>query len=460
MSLRLRLALALALLAAVSVIAVATTNYLQTSDRLHAELDAQIQSDVRPLLLESDPTGFLATQMCFALATNADDLRTSYATRISAQLGNSLQCIDAAGKVYGRTGDVNLPVTEADARRDVVSPVLATRSYRDNSYRTVTIPGVDDGKIRIIRDLAATENVLAAIRERSALIGIGVIALAALAGWLIARRVVRPMVRLTSAAEEVAATGRLDHPVPTNGRGEVGRLARAFTSMLRALDESHDRQHRLVQDASHELRTPLTSLRTNLDTLRRHADLDPQIREQVLADLDSELQELGALSTELVQLTIDTHAGEPAQPVALDRLVHEAAARATRRSGRSVAVDATSSTVIARPEALSRVVGNLLDNAIKFSPDGTPIEVQVRAGCVEVRDHGPGIPANDLPFVFDRFYRAVDARGLPGSGLGLSIARAVVDASDGRIYAENADGGGARLTIVLPTTNGATATAP
>ena len=161
MSLRLRLAIALAMLAAVSVIAVATTNYLQTSDRLHKELDAQIQADARPLLPESDPTGFLAAQMCFALATNADAPFTGYAIRVSAQLGNSLQCIDANGKVTGRTGEVNLPVTEADIQRDISSSVLATRTFRDHRYRTVTIPADDNGKIRIIRNLAPTENVLA-----------------------------------------------------------------------------------------------------------------------------------------------------------------------------------------------------------------------------------------------------------------------------------------------------------
>jgi len=288
------------------------------------------------------------------------------------------------------------------------------------------------------------------------LIGLGVIALAALGGWVIASRTARPIVRLTSAAEDVATSGRLDHPVPTNRRGEVGRLARAFASMLHALDQSTAQQQRLVQDASHELRTPLTSLRTNLDTLRRHAELDPEVRDRVLADLDSELQELGDLANELVQLTVDARSTEHEEPVQLDRLARAAVERASRRSGREIRVTAAPTTVIARPAALARAVGNLLDNAAKFSPDDTPIEVKVSSGCIEVRDHGPGIDPSDLPFVFDRFYRAVDARNLPGSGLGLSIARAGIDASGGRVYAENDPGGGAKFTVVLPTTNGST----
>jgi two-component system sensor histidine kinase MprB len=454
MSLRARLALALALLATASVIAVATTNYLQTSDRLHEDLDAQLQADARPLLPDSDPKGLLVAQLCFALATSEDNELSGYAVRVSAQLGNSLQCIDADGQVTGRTGEASLPVTAADQRQDVSDPVMATRQYRGESYRTITIPGFGDGTVRITRSLARTNDMLASIRERSVLIGLGVMALAALGGWFIASRTARPIVRLTVAAEEVATTGRLDHPVSATGRGEVGRLTRAFTSMLHALDQSSAQQQRLVQDASHELRTPLTSLRTNLDTLRRHTELDPEVRDRVLADLDSELQELGALANELVQLTVDTRSAEPEAPVQLDRLARSAADRAIRRSGRTITVSATPTTVIARPAALSRAVGNLLDNATKFSPDGTTIEVNVSSGCLEVRDHGHGIDLHDLPYVFDRFYRAVDARKLPGSGLGLSIARAVIDSSGGRIYAENDPGGGAKFTLVLPTANG------
>jgi two-component system sensor histidine kinase MprB len=459
MSLRIRLALALALLVAASVVAVTATNYLQTSDRLRDDVDAQLRSDSRPLLPAADPDGVILTQLCLELAAQEGAIQ-GYAASVSDALNTSLQCIDAGGTVTGHTGSVNLPVTGADRRLEPSKPVLNTRRFRGDEYRTVTIPGVDGGTVRIIRSLGPTEATLASIRNRSALIGLGVILFAALMGWLIAQRTTRPMERLTSAAEDVAVTGRLDHPVPSDAHGEVGRLARAFTTMLRALDQSHAQQQRLVQDASHELRTPLTSLRTNLDTLRRHAELDPAVRERVLADLDSELRELGDLATELVQLTVDAHPSEPELPISLDELVLRVATRTARRTGRDIRVDSSPTTVTARPEALTRAIGNLLDNACKFSPEGTPIEVEVRAGCIEVRDHGPGIDIHDLPFVFDRFFRAVDARGLPGSGLGLSIARTIVEGSGGRIYAENDPGGGARISIVLPTTEEAAAETP
>jgi two-component system sensor histidine kinase MprB len=276
----------------------------------------------------------------------------------------------------------------------------------------------------------------------------------------VAQRSTRPIRRLTSASEDIAETGQLEHPVPSDGQGEVGRLAQAFATMLHALDESQSRQQRLVQDASHELRTPLTSLRTNLDTLRKHPELDPEMRERILADLDSELKELGDLATELVLLTVDTHPSEPEVPLQLDELVERLADRTRRRTGREIRVDASPTSVMARPEALTRAIGNLFDNAVKFSPEGSSIDVAVRAGSVEVRDHGPGIDPKDLPYVFDRFFRSIDARGLPGSGLGLAIARTIVESSGGRIYAENDPDGGARISMVLPTVDTAEADAP
>jgi two-component system sensor histidine kinase MprB len=456
MSLRVRLAIALGLLATVSVVAVATTNYLQTSNRLHDEVDAQLRADARPLQRSTDPKGFITRGLCIELARGMPGIVSGYAARVAAQLGTSLQCLDANGHVAGWTGKVNLPIRHGDPLHPA-APRLTTETFRGEDYRVNTFPASDGSTMRISRSLADTEKVLRSIRNRSMLIGLAVLALAALGGWLIARRTARPVARLTAAAEEVAATGRLEHPVPTGGNDEVGRLARSFTSMLAALDASHAQQQQLVQDASHELRTPLTSLRTNLDTLRRHEDLPPDVRERVLADLDSELTELRTLTNELVELTIESHNAEVEAPVALDQLVRRVAARTSRRSGREVAIDSVPTVVLARPDALRRALANLLDNATKFSPDGTSIEITVRPGLVQVRDHGPGIAADDLPHVFDRFYRAIDARGLPGSGLGLSITRAVVESCGGTVRADNDPGGGARFTVELPRVDGANA---
>jgi two-component system, OmpR family, sensor histidine kinase MprB len=325
-----------------------------------------------------------------------------------------------------------------------------TQRFGEQRYRVVAVPLPGGGELRIGRSLAETDRVLGSVRNNSILVGLVITVLAALAGVLVARRTTRPVTRLTDAAEAIAASGRLDIEVPAGGRDEIGRLARAFASMLGALTRSREQQHRLVQDAGHELRTPLTSLRANIDTLRRYPDLHGPGRDRVLADLDGELRELSGLVDELVALAVDRYDDEPEQTVALEALAERAADRARRRSGRSILVDAEPAPVVAKPQALLRAVGNLLDNAVKFSPDGSPVEVRVRPGSLLVRDHGRGLAPEDLPRVFDRFYRALDARSLPGSGLGLAIVRQIVQDAGGSVRAANHPDGGAVFTVELP----------
>jgi two-component system, OmpR family, sensor histidine kinase MprB len=462
MTLRVRLAIALALLAAVSVVAVAAISYTATDQRLHDEVDASLVSSARQL---GDPR--LAAELCRKL----DEGRFPHDFGLLGQPGVTVQCLDAAGRVKGIGPPgvpVNSPGVDLTARASAPNrrgdghggddhgpgpdqrADLWTQRFGDQAYRVVAVPGPGGGEIRIGRSLAETDRVLRSVRNRSILVGLVIILLAAAAGVLVARRTTRPVTQLTDAAEEIAASGRLDIPVPSAGRDEIGRLARAFASMLGALNRSRDQQQRLVQDAGHELRTPLTSLRANIDTLRRHPDLAATPRDQLLADLDSELRELSGLMDELVALAVDRYDDEPAQTVALDQLAGRAAERARRRSGRAIVVDAEPAPVVGKPQQLLRAVGNLLDNAVKFSPDAAPIELTVRPGRLEVRDHGRGIAADDLPLVFDRFHRALDARSLPGSGLGLAIVRQIVEDSGGTVEAANHPGRGAVFTIRLP----------
>jgi len=237
-----------------------------------------------------------------------------------------------------------------------------------------------------------------------------------------------------------------------DGADETGQLGRAFSRMLDALQRSKQSQQQLVQDAGHELRTPLTSLRTNVSVLRRNFDsLTAEQRQQVLADLDSETRELTDLVNELVQLATDQRDDEPVQQVALADIAERAAARAHRRTGREINVVADDSALQGRPAALERAVQNLVDNACKFAPTGT-IDVAVRGGVISVRDHGAGLDPADIPQLFDRFYRAIATRSLPGSGLGLSIVKSVAESHGGSVFARNAvDGlGGAEVGIVLP----------
>jgi len=362
--------------------------------------------------------------------------------------------IDADGTVL-TTGQMDsLPVSDAD-RAVAASTDPTARARYDveidgERYRMLTVKS-QYGAVQLARSLAESEKSLGRIL-RSTLVAVVVVGvLSALLGWLIARQVTRRLERLTTVAGEVAETGRLDVDVPVDGGDETGRLGRAFSAMLAALQASKHEQHQLVQDAGHELRTPLTSLRTNISVLRRrHDQLAPDSRDQLLSDLDSETRELTDLVNELVELATDRRDDEPVQPVRLADVAERAAARARRRFGRDVVVQADGSTVDGRPNALERATQNLIDNACKFAPDG-PIEVAIAGGEVTVRDHGPGLVDSDIPHLFDRFYRSVAMRSKPGSGLGLSIVKSVVDAHGGTVTAANAPGGGAVLGYRLPT---------
>jgi two-component system sensor histidine kinase MprB len=459
-TLRARLAIALAVLAALSVVALAVVSYATTDQGLRNQLDSSLGSSARQL-----PGG---DQVCEQLVAQSEEGAIhELGGPLAGLRGLVVQCLDSSGQVVVALGPQGLNLKQPgvdvtqrpsfpadhDSGEDAHGPRYVsapwTQTFSGQPYRVVAVarPG---GQIIVGRSLAETDRTLDAVRNRSLLVGLVIIVLAAAAGVLIARRTTGSVTRLSAAADTIAASGRLDIEVPPGGRDEIGRLSRAFASMLAALTRSRDQQQRLVQDAGHELRTPLTSLRANIDTLRRHPDLATVPRGRVLADLDSELRELSSLVEELVALAIDGHDDEPERTVALDQLVERAVDRARRRSGRTILVDAEPAWVTAKPQRLLRAVGNLLDNAVKFSPDSSPIEVTVRPGQIRVRDHGPGIGADDLPRVFDRFHRAVEARSLPGSGLGLAIVRQIVEDAGGSATAANHPDGGAVFTVELP----------
>jgi two-component system sensor histidine kinase MprB len=277
-----------------------------------------------------------------------------------------------------------------------------------------------------------------------------VVAAAAAAGWLVARQVTRRLRDLAAAASVVADTGRLDVTTRTDGRDESGQLARAFTAMLAALDRSQSAQRRLVQDAGHELRTPLTSLQTNLDVLRRHPELDGDQRRQILNDLHGETRELTLLVNELVELSLGGLNDVQPELVTLAEPAQRVVTRARRRSDRRISLTADDSAATVPPVQLERALWNLLDNAVKFSPAGTPIEVSISQGRVSVRDHGGGLADSDIGRVYDRFFRSDAARQLPGSGLGLSIVQAVVVRAGGVVFAGNHPDGGAVIGFELP----------
>jgi two-component system sensor histidine kinase MprB len=263
--------------------------------------------------------------------------------------------------------------------------------------------------------------------------------------------VAAPIRRLTGAAEDVGSSGRLDVEVPGTGTDEVGRLGSAFRNMLSALAVSRAEQRRLVQDAGHELRTPLTSLKTNLSVLRRHPEMSAEMRDGVLDDLDSEVNELTDLVNELVAVASGELEEQPTERIDLHALAQDVAERVGRRRSRAINVEVRSRGAVDAPRStLDRAITNLVDNACKFDQSGCPIEVIVDGGSLTVLDRGPGIPAGEEERIFDRFHRAESARSMPGSGLGLSIVRDVVARANGTVSASTRQGGGAAIGFTLP----------
>jgi two-component system sensor histidine kinase MprB len=221
--------------------------------------------------------------------------------------------------------------------------------------------------------------------------------------------------------------------------------------MLGALEESTKAQRQLVADASHELRTPLTSLRTNVEVLAHADSLEPDERERLRQDVLQQAEELSALVSDVVDLAIGDDAPAEQEELRLDLLAADAVERA-RRHAPSVnfRTDFAPSVVRGVPRRLDRALANLLDNAAKWSTNGSEVDVKVAGTTFSVRDRGPGFDSADLPLVFDRFYRASEARGVPGSGLGLAIVRQVAEEHGGTVEAANADGGGAVVRLRLP----------
>lgn len=341
--------------------------------------------------------------------------------------------------------DVALAAADGSGARHFRTQTVGTTTYR------VLTQSVVDGAVTVARDLRETDAVLAGLAAQITAAGLGVLVLAAAAGWLLARRITRRLLHLTEAAELISATGRLDVAMTASGRDEVGRLGTALATMLGELARSRDDQQRLVQDAGHELRTPLTSLRTNLSVLRRFEELAPSSRRRLLDDLDVEARELTTLVNELIELAIDRRATEQPQPVDLAELAERVVQRFRRRTGRTITVNAAAEAGIeGRPQALERALSNLVDNAVKFDPGGDrPVEVEVGPDRVQVLDRGPGIDPADTSHVFERFYRAPAARALTGSGLGLAIVREIAELHGGSVFARARDGGGAIVGFTL-----------
>jgi two-component system sensor histidine kinase MprB len=471
MSLRLKIVLALVLLATCATAAVGVSSYVSTRHELNEVVDRSLQdAAANPGLLRrflglGPGPGFGPVRGVLDPDSDGDGSPGPPPRVFDAVL---VQVIGLDGGILRSPASGALPVDDSDraVSSGAYTGITEPRdvSIDGEAYRILTVPVDGGGAVQIARSARETERALAVIRARTLLSVSLVITFAAIVGWLIGRQVTRRLVRLTQAADDVAVTGRLDVEVPVGGSDETGRLGAAFNGMLGALARSRDQQQQLVQDAGHELRTPLTSLRTNVAVLRRMENLAPEAQQQLVDDLASETKELTALVNELVELATDRRDDEPEQECDLGALCEQSATRVRRRTGREISVVTDGSLVSCRPAAIDRAVVNLIDNAAKFSAaehnEGSAIDVEIVDGRLSVSDRGPGIPVDDVPHIFDRFYRSVASRSLPGSGLGLAIVRDIVESHGGTVFARPRDGGGSTVGFTLPTVSPEPAEAP
>ena len=446
MTFRHRLTLASAAAVAVAIVLAAAVIYPVVRSRLLGQLDGELERSAFRVVITIGVAGGLSVEL----------------PPQDPSFGGVAQVILPDGTVNVPPGGARtLPV---GAREIAVARGDATAFFSDSIYAgvpvrvyTAPLPGPGPGNagigaVQVARSLQDVNDTLGRLRAILVLVTFGGIAAAIALGVAVTRTAVAPVRRLTEAAEHVTATGDLTRRIDEGGDDELGRLGATFNRMLQALEASVATQRQLVADASHELRTPLASLRVNADVLAQGNGLGLRERTRIAADIAAQVEELSAVVADVIELARGSdRQAALVDDVCFDALVAGAVDRAGRRApGVRFTTSLDPTLVRGSSDQLERAVSNLFDNAIKWSPPGGEVEVSLRHGELSVRDHGPGIAPADLPFVFDRFYRAPSARGKPGSGLGLAIVRQVALAHAGSVHAEPADGGGTRFRLSLP----------
>jgi two-component system, OmpR family, sensor histidine kinase MprB len=453
--LRWKLALLLGAICATTAVAVGLVSYESMQQRLRTEIDRSLIEATNRFL--DGPNGGRRIRIGSRLSIVIPERPLGIEQYV-------VQVASVEGDVIASTPGVSLPiVAPGDVSR--ISPrsdgaiVRTVTSQEGVRYRVraelVELPGLRNVVVQLGRDYSETDNVLADLRTRILVIGAAIVVIAAALGAAISAGVTSRIRRLSRAAERIAETGQLSVDLDIDGNDETGRLARSFRDMVGALEQSRSEQQRLVQDAGHELRTPLTSVRTNIDVLRRHGDLSDDVKRQILADLDHDINELSDLVEEIVMVAARSDMSpEVFERTDLGELVRGVVERFRRRSDREFVLDLDHSEVMVRRTSIERAVSNLLDNAVKFDNSREAIEVAVASGTVTVSDRGPGIAESELESIFSRFHRSAQARALPGSGLGLAIVADAVRAHGGGYFARGRSGGGAEVGFWLPRASG------
>jgi len=448
-SLRARLGLVAAAAVAAAVALASVVVYFIVQNELQGQVDRSLRDQAHQVA-QLVPAVQLSTRIgerTFSIHVPLDPFGGPF--QIVGSDGFLYRPVDALGRV-----SVLLPAGEqarlvaADERGEFFTEMHLQQQHV--RLLTTAVPGTPYAAV-VATPLTNVDHELAKIRLWLLLVAFGGIGIALVVGFLVARAALKPVRDLSETAEHVRATGDLSQRIEVHGQDELSRLAATFNAMLASLDDAQQRQRQLVQDASHELRTPLTSLRTNIELLAfQGGELPPDDRRQLLQDVVAQLGEMTDLITELTELARGEEQQTALEEVRLDLLTEGAVRRAMRNHPEvSFEVDLAPWAVVGTPASLERAIANLLDNAAKWSPAGMPVEVTLHDGELKVRDHGPGIAEADRPHVFERFYRATSARGMPGSGLGLAIVQQVAEMHGSKVEVEDAPGGGTLMRLRL-----------
>jgi two-component system sensor histidine kinase MprB len=445
-----RLSAIVAVAVGVAIAIAAVSSYFAVSHQLHSQADQTLENDLSAVSRSPYNVG------------SALHFLNNTSVLVGTFTKSGAIALTEPNGMANTLPQLRTTSTLASVLKDKSNSVVITDiPSNQGSFRALSVnvgpvqQGGPNNALVLASSLAPLHKTLSTLKFILFLVAMAGILLALALGWLVGATTLRPVRRLTAAAEHVAETQQLDATIEEESTDELGRLAHAFNAMLAALSASRQQQAQLVSDAGHELRTPLTSLRTNVELLVRAKNLPDGERQELTDDVTAQLEELTTLIGDLVELARQEEQQPEPTEIRLDNLVTQAVARAQRRAPSvSFEVNLTAGSVVAQPPMLERAVLNVLDNAAKWSPPGSTVEVTLTRGerwCLDIRDHGPGIAPDDLTKVFDRFYRAATARSMPGSGLGLAIVSQVVTSHGGSVVAILPPDGGTLMRIELPT---------
>jgi two-component system, OmpR family, sensor histidine kinase MprB len=443
MTLRNRLSVAAALLVLIVVAAVSSVLYLFYAASLHSRLDATLVDTTQ------QASGIIQRikESGAASESEPDFSRPISVGGVQVQL--LLRPVAGQSTLFGPLDRRDIEVAQQTQPAYLTTVRQDGRQYR---VYTAALPGNVGGLVRTGQAANADDSQLR--RAATLLAALTILAAGTTYGTarLTAGRLLRPIADLTAAAEHITETRDPTAHLgfATDRDDEVGRLAASFATMLGVLHDSHTAQRQLIADASHELRTPLTSLSTNLDLLEDGAGVaDPQAPALVRAARE-QATELSQLITDLLDLARYHETAPHRETVSLDQLTGEAVHRIRQRSPHAdITTDLQPCLVYADPASIDHAITNLIDNAIKWTPPGGVVHVAVAAARASVTDHGPGINDDDLPRIFERFYRAPTAQGKPGAGLGLAIVSTIAHANNGAVEVRTGPTG-STFTLTLP----------